>query len=439
MSDAANYRASAEPPSAGLVIANTYRLVAELGRGGVGEVWEAEHTRLGKRVAIKFVRRSLLERARAFERFRREARALSAIENEHVVCAFDCGELDGATPYLVMERLLGEDLSSLLARVGRLPIGRAVHIAIDACRGLSAVHRAGFVHRDVKPANLFLVRRANGEECCKLLDFGIAKLASGDVTLPGTLVGTVRYMAPEQLKNSAPIGAATDLYAVGAILYQALTGRAPHEAETLEELMFEIMTRPAPDVRRLRSEVPNELSKLIERALRRDAAQRISSASEFASALEQFAVPPSMPLLVSESDITLDENARGQIPAARRSQRRKRLAAGALSLVALFASGVGVGRLLGANDEPKTPSRIVSSSRATPRADSPNDEPPAEGWAQKAEAPAMTAVAEPSGRAADAAPVCVAKRESARIREVNRFTFPAVAQPRFDTRNPYAD
>jgi serine/threonine-protein kinase len=420
------------------VIANTYHLVAELGSGGVGEVWEAEHTRLGKRVAIKFLRPSVLERGRALERFRREARALSAIESEHVVSAFDYGEIDGTTPYLVMERLLGEDLRSLLGRVGRLPIGRAVHIAIDACRGLSAVHAAGFVHRDLKPANLFLVRRSNGEECCKLLDFGVAKLTSCDATLPGTLVGTVRYMAPEQLKTTAPIGPATDLYAVGAVLYQALTGRAPHEADTLEELMFEIMAGPAPDVRRLRSEVPRELSSLIDRALRRDAAQRISSAAEFASALEQFVVPPSMPRLSSASDVTLDESAPRRMLTVPNGRRRKRLVASVLSLTALFASGIAVGRLSGSAVAPKTAAPVVSSIHATPRAES-RDERPTEAWAEQGEAANLATAAEPSRPAADATPVCVAKHDSGRIREVARFTLPAGAQPRFDTRNPYAD
>src|SRR5262245_2380805 len=209
------------PP--GLVVADTYRLCERIGAGGMADVYEAEHVRLGNRVALKVLRTNARADSKGFDRFRHEARRVAALSSEHVVKVFDCGELPNGMPYLVMERLWGEDLRSLLAREGRLPVRRAVKLAIGACRGLSVVHAARLVHRDLKPANLFVVRTA-ASDCCKILDFGVAKALVSDATAGGALLGTVRYMAPEQLEDAASARATADIYAVGAILYECLTG-----------------------------------------------------------------------------------------------------------------------------------------------------------------------------------------------------------------------
>src|SRR6185503_7681116 len=140
----------------------------------MGEVYEAEHIRLGKRVAVKFMRAEVADDRRAVKRFGREVRALAAVMSENVVDVFDCGEVDGEIPFIVMERLQGEDMRKLLAREGALHARRAVRLALDACAGLSAVHAAGLVHRDLKPANLFLTSSKARGELCKILDFGVA-------------------------------------------------------------------------------------------------------------------------------------------------------------------------------------------------------------------------------------------------------------------------
>jgi eukaryotic-like serine/threonine-protein kinase len=275
--------ASSETPA---VIAETYRLLERLGGGGMGEVYAAEHLRTGRQVALKLLRGHLGGDVRALRRFEREARALAAIHSEHVVSILDCGALESGAPYLVMERLLGEDLRRLLDRSGRLPLRRALHLAIDVCRGLRAVHASGLVHRDLKPANLFLTRRDNGEELCKILDFGVAKVDTSAATHQGTVIGTVRYMAPEQLTDGANVGPRGDIYAVGAILYECVTGVPPHAAETVQELMFNIVNRDVEPATKLVSELPLELDRIFERALTRDPERRFPSADSLATALE---------------------------------------------------------------------------------------------------------------------------------------------------------
>lgn len=423
----------------GLLIAGTYRLVAELGSGSMGEVYEAEHIRLGKRVAVKLLRRDLLDRRRAVERFRREARAVSAIENEHVVSVFDCGELDDGVPYLVMERLLGEDLKSLLSRLDRLPLRRAVHIAVDACRGLAAVHQAGLVHRDVKPANLFLTQRTSGEELCKLLDFGVAKLVSCEASLPGTLLGTVRYMAPEQLANNASIGPGTDVYAVGAILYQCLTGRTPHGGGTLEELMFEIMTRPAPDVRELCPEVPQELASLIEQALRRDIAQRPGSAAELAAALQAFALPSEVARAVSASDITVGEGSPVRTVSVPLVPKRNRWRS-ALALGALFAGGLWLGRFTaptaeGRASEPAASSTSSHSAAALPKVESARNA--SENSFEQASLVNREGDTSATNPKFDSTPARPATQRNTRPSSVATVPNRPSGLPRFDTKNPY--
>jgi serine/threonine protein kinase len=194
--------------SIGASVGGTYRVLALLGAGGMGEVYEVEHERLHRRFALKILRGALY--GKGLERFRREARAVARLESEHVVSAIDCGELADGTPYFVMERLRGRDLRHLLEDLGQLPIPRAVRLVQDACRGVAAAHRAGLVHRDLKPENLFVVERENGEELCKVLDFGVAKLEAASSTENGSLIGTVKYMAPEQLVDGSKVDARAD-------------------------------------------------------------------------------------------------------------------------------------------------------------------------------------------------------------------------------------
>ncbi|HTA93356.1 MAG TPA: serine/threonine-protein kinase [Polyangiaceae bacterium] len=271
----------------GELIGGTYRLLDRIGSGGMGDVYSAEHTRLGRQFAVKLLRADA--EARAIELFRREARAIARIQNEYVVGVVDCGETNDGAPYLVMERLIGEDLRCLLAHCAPLPIPRAVSLICDACEGVAAVHRAGLVHRDLKPGNLFVTRRSTGEDWCKVLDFGVAKMEASVSTAEGVLVGTVRYMAPEQLQDGASAGPRVDIYALGAILYESLSGAPPHSGVSTQELMFKIMNEEPARIDGRRREVPRRLADAIQCALAKRPSQRFASVQEFARAISPFA------------------------------------------------------------------------------------------------------------------------------------------------------
>lgn len=271
----------------GSTVGGTYRVVRRIGSGGIGHVYEAEHMRLGNRVALKVLRAELGDRPLTLGRFRREAKILAAIESDHVVRVLDCGELPDGAPYFTMELLRGDDLRTRLSHVGRLSEGSALRVALQACRGLAAVHAAGVIHRDLKPANLFLSQHAEDGERCRILDFGVAKaLAASDVTREGTGPGTLRYMAPEQVLQSAKPDARTDIYALGAILYEMLTGAPPHDGETAEELMFAIANRTPIPPHVVNSDVRTDVSAAVLRCLSRSPGDRFQSAGELIEALK---------------------------------------------------------------------------------------------------------------------------------------------------------
>jgi serine/threonine-protein kinase len=258
----------------GSVIGGTYRIKRPIGAGGSGQVFEVEHLRLGKRFALKLLRTELDPSKRMAQRFRREARAIAPLRSEHVVSVIDCGELDDHTPYLVMELLDGEDLRSLLAREGILPFRRAVALMAEACYALGEVHAAGLVHRDLKPENLFVSRRSNGEDWCKVLDFGVAKMDSTLSTAPGVLVGTVRYMAPEQLRDPTAVNATTDVYGLGAVLYERLAGVPPFDGENIHEVMYLVINREPRPLSELNPSLPQALVELVHGCLAKDQAER---------------------------------------------------------------------------------------------------------------------------------------------------------------------
>jgi len=270
----------------GETIAETYHLLECIGSGGMGDVYAAEHLRLGKQFAVKLLRSRGAERE---DRFRREARAIARVESEHVVSVVDSGEARDGTPYIVMELLRGRDLRDLLAEVAPLPVPRAVSLLRGACAGVAAVHRVGLVHRDLKPGNLFVTKRANGEDWCKVLDFGVAKIDTASSTVNGGLVGTVKYMAPEQLENGAAAGVTVDVYALGAILYECLSGEAPHVGVSVQELMFKIMNEAPISLSERSPHVPAELGAVVARALEKHPSKRFASVDEFALALAPFA------------------------------------------------------------------------------------------------------------------------------------------------------
>jgi eukaryotic-like serine/threonine-protein kinase len=273
------------PGRAGRVILNKYCVLDSLGTGGMGEVYEVEHMVLGRRFAAKLMRSELMREPSTSERFFREARAMAMVQSDHVASIVDVGTLDDGTPVIVMERLFGEDLRALLRREGPLPVARAVRLILDAAWGLHSVHEAGLVHRDVKPANLFVVRRDCGEELCKLLDFGVAKSPAAASTQQGTLVGTLSYMAPEQLRDGTAVDERTDIYALGAVLFESLAGSPPHTGDTPERVMFSIMNQEPVPLRSLRADVAPALCDLVMRALARDPSRRFDTVEQMAASL----------------------------------------------------------------------------------------------------------------------------------------------------------
>jgi serine/threonine-protein kinase len=279
----------------GTTIAGRYVLRGLLGHGGMGAVYEAEHLGLGKRAAIKFVDAEFATDEQVVARFAREARAMSAVESAHIVTVFDVGT-EAGRPYLVMELLRGEDLGQRLRRTARLPLGEAMHVVAQVLKGLARAHAAGIIHRDLKPDNVFLVRHDTDPMFAKIVDFGVSKIErprAGThplaLTGRGTVLGTPFYMSPEQAQASADVDARSDLYSVGAILFECLTGRPPHTGESYEQVMLSICMRDAPAVRALDPSIPEGVSAFVSRALARDPVQRFTSAERMLAALHAVA------------------------------------------------------------------------------------------------------------------------------------------------------
>lgn len=335
----------------GEVLGGSYRIARKIGAGGMADVYEVEHLRLGNRCAAKVLRRRSSEDA-STRRFVQEARLLARLESEHVVRVLDVGGLDDGTPFYVMELLRGHDLRKLIASAPDLAVPRAVKIVSDACRGLSVAHAAGLVHRDLKPENLFVVHRDDGEEVCKILDFGVAKTSEGNSTEHGTLVGTVRYMAPEQIESAGNVSPRADVRGLGAILYECLTGRPPHVADTVERLLFKILNEKVQPLRAHRPELPPPLDDVVQKALERDPARRFSSAQELADALAPF-IPSRVGV---ESTPTFATGTGARFPAGLLRRRGSlRLFVG---VSGVFAAGAALGALaFGGND---------SAARGTP-------------------------------------------------------------------------
>jgi serine/threonine-protein kinase len=265
-----------------LVGGGRYRVVRPLGRGGMATVELAEDVELGRTVAIKLLAPELAHDEAFRRRFLREARIAAKLAHPNVVRVYDVGETDGR-PYLVMEYVDGEPLDEIIRREGRLAPSRAALIAAQAAAGLAAAHSAGLVHRDVKPANVLVA----AGDVAKLADFGIALGESGTrFTEAGTVVGSAAYLAPERLAG-AEATPASDVYSLGAVLYELLTAAPPRQAATLDELATALEAAVVP-VRDLAPDAPPELEELVMRCLARLPAYRPPSAAELASELRSF-------------------------------------------------------------------------------------------------------------------------------------------------------
>jgi len=280
----------------GQVLLGKYRIERVLGMGGMGVVVAATHISLEERVAIKFLLPHALQNAEATARFLREARSAVRIKSEHVARVTDVGQLENGSPYMIMEYLDGADLGVLTKQRGALPIEEAVEYLLQACEAIAEAHALGIVHRDLKPANLFVATRADGTPSVKVLDFGISKVtgmgnsgADLGMTKTTAVMGSPLYMSPEQMASAKDVDARTDIWALGAILYELLTGKVPFQADTITQLCVMILQQPPPPLRNARPDAPEELQQIILRSLERDRDRRYANVAEFANALAPFA------------------------------------------------------------------------------------------------------------------------------------------------------
>jgi serine/threonine-protein kinase len=276
----------------GEVLAGKYRVDRVLGEGGMGVVVAAHHLQLDTRVAIKFLLPAMLSAPEAVARFTREARAASKITSEHVARVRDVGTLDTGAPYMVMEFLDGGDLAAWLQQRGRLDVGQAVDFVLQASEAIAEAHSLGIVHRDLKPANLFCLQRADGLLSIKVLDFGISKVSDandGSVTKTTAVMGSPLYMSPEQMTSSRDVDHRTDIYSLGVILFELLTGAVPFRGDSFPEICVKIATQPAPPLRSFRPEAPEALDAVVKRCLEKDRTKRFGSIGELAQALAPFA------------------------------------------------------------------------------------------------------------------------------------------------------
>lgn len=273
----------------GYIASNRYEVVRQLGSGGMGSVYEAFDRHIEKRVAIKFLDPMLTDNKEFVKRFKREAVAAAGLHHENICGVTDHGVTDDNVPFLVMEYLEGEALTELFNRSGHIEPHVAVEIMLQVLEALGVVHESGIVHRDLKPDNIFLTRTARGKLRPKLIDFGIAKLsdATGTKTAFGRVMGTVYYMSPEQAEGAVDqIDHRTDLWSIGVILYEALTGKLPFTGDTLREVMGGILFKHPPTPTTLAPGVPPALSAVIEKSMAKEKDARFTDAFTFAAALE---------------------------------------------------------------------------------------------------------------------------------------------------------
>lgn len=282
----------------GDVVAGKYRIERAIGAGGMGYVMAAVHVQLGQRVAVKFLAPNLCEENDSVTRFLREARSAVKIQSEHVARVLDVGELPDGTPYMVMEYLSGRDLADELDQPGQLEIPVAIDYLLQAAEAVAEAHSLGVIHRDLKPANLFLTRRPDGTPLVKVLDFGISKAITknengvdpeASLTEANSLLGSPAYMSPEQIRRPKEVDARTDIWSLGAILFELLTGDPPFGAESPVSLLAAVVSDPLPKLREQRPDVPAELEDVIAKCLEKKPEHRHQTVADLATALLPFA------------------------------------------------------------------------------------------------------------------------------------------------------
>ena len=282
----------APPLAIGASVADKYRIDRLLGEGGMGFVFEALHLQLGHRVALKVLNSAVMADREVVERFLREGRALARLSGEHIARVSDVGTLPTGEPYMVMEFLEGRDLARELSARGPIPLEEVVEYVAQACEALAEAHVRGIVHRDLKPANLFLTQKLDGEPSIKVLDFGISKLIQDDgsidsenITVTSSLVGTPKYMSPEQIQDSRNVDSRTDIWGLGTIFYELLTQTRPFAAPSLALVCVKILHEEIPAPSTIKAGLTPAVDAVIARCLKKAAADRYQSVGELVEAL----------------------------------------------------------------------------------------------------------------------------------------------------------
>jgi serine/threonine-protein kinase len=277
-------------PAPGALLAGKYEVARVLGRGGMGVVVQARHLRMEKDVALKILLPALRDQPEIVARFEREGRAAAQLHGAHVAQVLDVDTLEDGLPFIVMELLLGEDLAEVLHQRGPLPVRDAVGYVLEVCSAMAEAHRAGIVHRDLKPNNLF-VDRQGAKPVLKVLDFGISKVTSdvsASMTATATAFGTPLYMSPEQVRSAKSVDGRADIWSLGVVLYELLTGIPPFAAESPTAILAAIIADAPVPVTERRPDLPKPLADAVMRTLEKSPAARFPDVESFAAALAPF-------------------------------------------------------------------------------------------------------------------------------------------------------